>query len=415
MKKLLLGITLAILTSCKKTPDELNVVARPTTFNQVGKVLEGGTFEIASNASWAVIPSAEWVHVSKESGNGNQTITISVDAGTEDRTASITVQAGGIVKTIPVLQVFDVFAEMDDETFRDYCKTATYYDQQATEIRFDSNQDGILSLAEAAEVNRVEFDGLLHSTKLTSLRGIEYFTGVEVLYCGNNTIASLDLRKNTKLTDLHCSYNQLSELNVYGCTLLRDMECGNNPIESLDVSTNVEIETLSCCKSNITFLDVSLCTKLKYLDVGDNAFKNLDLQNNTGLIDLYCHGNQLTELDISGCYQLQNLDCSDNRLVTLDVKDNLFLESLRCSINRISSLDVKMCEKMTNLDYAFNGDITTLDISRCKQLSHLSVGSQMSGSKTTVYVWPEFDTATPSNSITSIVTYGNGSDIDWVR
>ena len=46
--------------------------------------------------------------------------------------------------------------------------------------------------------------------KITSLKGIEYFSHITDLACEGNRIANLDVTKNGQLTTLSCGSNQLT-------------------------------------------------------------------------------------------------------------------------------------------------------------------------------------------------------------
>ena len=60
--------------------------------------------------------------------------------------------------------------------------------------------------------------------KILDLKGIEYFTKITELNCSNNQLTSLDLSKNTALGRLFCSNNKLTSLNVSTNTSLYNIE-----------------------------------------------------------------------------------------------------------------------------------------------------------------------------------------------
>ena len=309
---LLIVAAFGLFFGCKKTPAELNVTAQPMTFNQIGAPVTGtGTIEIASNAAWTIATANDWVHVDKMSGAGNETVTVTLDAGSlNTRNSTITIQADDLVETVSITQLFDAYAEMDDEGFREYCRNAT--DEWGV-LPFDINGDGIISPEEAENVRWIEVEGM----GISSLKGIECFTELEILRCADNAIKSLDLSHNTKLALLNCHNNQLETLNITGCAALASISCANNKLTALDISTNTALRELSCRDNEIATLDASKCTLLELLSYGVN---------------------------------------------TLSTK------------------------------------VFTLDISGCRQLKDLSINGQ----DTDVYVWPEFDTTTPSNSVPKI-------------
>ena len=76
-----------------------------------------------------------------------------------------------------------------DDIFRSY----------VSEI-FDQNGDGILSPDEIE--NAISIDCSWKG--ISSLKGIEYFTAINTLYCGHNQLTALDVSRNTALKTLGC-------------------------------------------------------------------------------------------------------------------------------------------------------------------------------------------------------------------
>ena len=151
---------------------------------------------------------------------------------------------------------------------------------------FDTNNDSSLSDTEIAAVKKIN----CFRKRITNLKGIEYFTSLNNLWCAENKLTALDVSKNTALTDLYCSSNQLTTLDVSKNTALTDLDCGRNQLTTLDVSKN---------------------TALTYLSCGYNQLTTLDVSKNTALTKLSCDNNQLTSLDVSNT-DMDDLNCYDN-------------------------------------------------------------------------------------------------------
>ncbi len=146
-----------------------------------------------------------------------------------------------------------------DDTFRTYVSE-----------NFDKNinNKGRLTEAEANAVTEID----VRNKGIASLKGVEYFT---------------------KLTKLRCNNNQLTELDVSGCTALIGLNCAANQLTSLDVSGCTALTDLSCYNNQLTSLNVSGCTVLEVV---------------------YCNNNQLASLNVSGCPALKSFDCYKNRI-----------------------------------------------------------------------------------------------------
>ena len=172
---------------------------------------------------------------------------------------------------------------------------------------FDTNNDSSLSDTEIAAVKKIN----CFRKRITNLKGIEYFTSLNNLWCAENKLTALDVSKNTALTDLYCSSNQLTTLDISKNTALTDLDCGRNQLTTLDVSKNTALTYLSCGYNQLTTLDVSKNTALTYLSCRNNQLTTLDVSKNTALTKLSCDNNQLTSLDVSNT-DMDDLNCYDN-------------------------------------------------------------------------------------------------------
>ena len=102
---------------------------------------------------------------------------------------------------------------------------------------------------------------------------------------------------------LDCYYNNLTSLNVSGCTALIWLDCNITNLTSLDVSKNTALTYLICSSNNLTSLDVSKNTKLTELICSSNNLTSLDVSKNTKLTELYCHENNLTSAALNQIFR----------------------------------------------------------------------------------------------------------------
>jgi len=103
----------------------------------------------------------------------------------------------------------------------------------------------------------------------------------------------LDVSKNTALTKLDCSSNQLTALDVSKNTALTNLQCRKNQLTALDVSKNTALTNLRCDNNQLTALDVSKNTALTNLHCNNNQLTALDVSKNTALTELECYKNKL--------------------------------------------------------------------------------------------------------------------------
>ena len=233
----------------------------------------------------------------------------------------------------------------------------------------------ILKISEGDEIT----DGMIAATtelsvfgrSIADLTGIEHFTALKTLYCGDNQLTSLDVSNNTALTTLLCESNQLTSLDVSKNTALKVLFCRWNRLPSLDVSKNTALTELHSRSNQLTSLDVSKNTALTELDCYNNQLTSLDVSKNTALTRLYCSSNQLTSLDVSKNTALTGLECGSNQLTSLDVSKNTALGFLHCGGNQLTSLDVSKNTALTRLVCESN-QLTSLDVSKNTALTYLS-------------------------------------------
>ncbi len=190
--------------------------------------------------------------------------------------------------------------------------------------------------------------------RIRSLKGIEYFTELEELYCYGNALSEIDLSKNTALKRLNCSYNKLL---------------------SLDVNGNKELTSLVCSYNQLTNLDLCSNVKLQYIQCDNNQITELDLRNNTALATLSCTDNRLTALDLNSNMALDSLYCNNNQLVTLDLSANLFIDLINCENNEINSLNLGSKNQLRSLWGAKN-KINYLNIEQCPFLMRLTAENE---------------------------------------
>ncbi|MGV8136014.1 MAG: hypothetical protein AB2L20_12430 [Mangrovibacterium sp.] len=86
----------------------------------------------------------------------------------------------------------------------------------------------------------------------------------------------------------------------------------------------------------LTILQELNCVEL--VQSPDNQLTALNVSGCTNLQKLYCDGNELTALNVSGCTKLETLYCNANQLNTLDVSGLNNLQSLSCEQNKLTKI-----------------------------------------------------------------------------
>ncbi len=160
---------------------------------------------------------------------------------------------------------------------------------------------------------------------IDSLKGIEFFTKLKILHCSYNNLIEIDLRGNPNLEKLYCQNNKLTYLDLEYNTKLRYLYCNDNKLTRLYLGYNLDLEYVKCFY---------------------NLLENIYISNNTKLVELDCSGNKLTEIIVNYNPKLKKLSCERNN----------FTELLLGGLTELITLTV---------DYALK---ETLDISKCSKL-----------------------------------------------
>ena len=291
---------------------------------------------------------------------------------------AISIQGFGGVPVLAAGGIAINSTNFPDKNFRDVISGSDY----------DSDGNGYLSSSEINDTLNIRCEGM----DIGSIKGVEYFTALQGLWCKDNHIKYMDLSKNKDLRGVWCSGNdftsldfsanpelvwvycfdcKLTSLNVSKNPHMAYLECSGNPLKTLDVSKNPELEHLICSACELKELDLSGNPKLSHLDALRNKLTSIDLSNNPELrrLDIW-DNHDLGNVDISSLQGLQYYNCANNGVTSIDVSNNPELQKLICSYNGISKLDVSNNHRLAYLDCACN-KISKLDLSNNPQLYFL--------------------------------------------
>lgn len=117
---------------------------------------------------------------------------------------------------------------------------------------------------------------------------IDYNTLADLQIAGCPRIESLRLYRTALHTLPHTGLPNLKQYTLYG----------GPSMESIDLSRNSELTEFSCGKTGLTALDLSHCPKLQRLDCSEPV-QELDLSPCPQLTWIRCYQTELSQLDIS--------------------------------------------------------------------------------------------------------------------
>ncbi|WP_179336891.1 T9SS type A sorting domain-containing protein [Winogradskyella ludwigii] len=272
------------------------------------------------------------------------------------------------------------FVTIPDANFKNYLLNNT---------AINTNGDTEIQCDEAAVYSGAI---LVSNLSIQDLTGIDRFFNLTELDCSNNQLTNIDLTSNDDLLVLDCSNNQLGSLNLLLNTQLVDLYCNANMLTSLDVSNNINLVQLDVNTNQLSALDVSALTGLNSLICGSNQITNLDVSTNSVLTEIACNDNDLFELNVANgnntnfsttvfnATSNSNLDC-------IKVDDAAYSDSNWTNIDSQTSFDETCSCNITIPDAAFkayligNSNINTNGDSeiQCSEASLYSGGISIGG------------------------------------
>ncbi|MVO08879.1 T9SS type A sorting domain-containing protein [Flavobacterium sp. TP390] len=226
--------------------------------------------------------------------------------------------------------------------------------------KIDINDDGEIQVTEATA-----YAGTINvvAKNISDLSGIEAFINVTELWCSQNQLTALNLTQNTALVKLSCFLNQLATLNLSQNTQLEFLGCSHNQLTNLDLSQNTVLNDLSCFSNQLTSLNITNNTLLTSLNCALNALTTLNINQNVNLTHLSCSDNQITNLDITANTVLEYLICSSNQLTSLDCSNNPLLKGIYCERNHLNSLNISQNTALETF-WCYSNSLTSLDVSQ---------------------------------------------------
>ena len=119
---------------------------------------------------------------------------------------------------------------------------------------FDTNEDGEISFTEALLVDSLDLD----SSQISSVTGLEKFENLKILNLSSNSLTLFPNMTLPLLEKLYLSFNQLSNIQLYGFDKLKDLSLEKNTgILSLDFKALEALEKLNIKGTGLNVVDLT--------------------------------------------------------------------------------------------------------------------------------------------------------------
>ena len=304
----------------------------------------------------------------------------------------------GILTAASLLAFTAVQAAADDPVYTDETGDKFTYTQDASRIYLtftEDNGDGIVTVPKTINGNNISV--FLSEASFTTLNAkdcsnliginitgngvkdliLDGCTGLEQFTCSyNRQIGKLDLSGFKKLYSLTCVNDDLTAINIDGCSALRYLDLHFNDISELDVSGCPDLIELNCNYNAISAIDLRKNPSLKKFAGSHSNLGSIDLSNNSELTELNLAGTFIRKVDLSNNKKLKKLDLSHIPLGKIDLKDHIGITYLNLSNTGLTELDLSTLKDLQSLDVSYNS-LACLDMSNntkvttftCKQNS----------------------------------------------
>ena len=289
-----------------------------------------------------------------------------------------------IIKTICTLFVFFAIVGCDKDE-KETIPTGAFPDllfEKYILQNFDTDKDGLISFSEARAIKEINCSDM----RLTSLKGIQYFTELEKLDCSKNEIRDIDVTKNTSLKVFYCDYCDLGEsIDISKNILLERFHCSyNHNLKTINLNNNTNlIELHIIYNDNLSSLDLSANKNLQILSCADNAsLKSIDVSNNKGLKELFSNSEYYSGLIITGLdghNLIEKLELIGVKAQTINIKGSP-LKVFDCKVDDLASLNLSGCNKLESLKldrYNSNHNNLSIDINNCSSLNLIEIQGYM--------------------------------------
>lgn len=231
------------------------------------------------------------------------------------------------------------------------------FEQALIDLGYDDVLDDYVLTSNIITVTEL----ILSYKNISDMTGIEEFEALEHLESNGNHHNSLDISQNANLTYLDCSGSEVDELVLNNALIT--LHCSSNQLTNIDLSNCINLRLLRLDSNSLTELDVSNNNLLIELGIIGNLIENIDLNNNPFLETLSCSSNYLTEIDTSNNPLLINLYCGYNNvpIASIDVSNNPLLEILFVKDSGVKSLDLSNNTNLISLGCNIN-QLTELNL-----------------------------------------------------
>ncbi|MDD6927760.1 MAG: T9SS type A sorting domain-containing protein [Bacteroidales bacterium] len=188
----------------------------------------------------------------------------------------------------------------------------------------------------------------------------------------NSPLAKIDLSEAALLNSLNVSYCKLQELPLGKKSKLTYLWAQGNQLSSIDLSGCSSLQNIDISQNQLAGT-VTLSASIANADLSDNKLTEVVLAPGSQIMDLSIRNNQLSSFSVSEAPHLRMLDLFKNQLTAVSLQGKLQeLVALNLGKNQISDIDLTQCTALRGLTLSYN-PMKKVDLAPCKELTAISI------------------------------------------
>lgn len=188
----------------------------------------------------------------------------------------------------------------------------------------------------------------------------------------NSPLAKIDLSEAALLNSLNVSHCKLQELPLDKKSKLTYLWAQGNQLSSIDLSGCSSLQNIDISQNQLAGT-VTLSASIANADLSDNKLTEVVLAPGSQIMDLSIRNNQLSSFSVSEAPHLRMLDLFKNQLTAVSLQGKLQeLVALNLGKNQISDIDLAQCTALRGLTLSYN-PMKKVDLAPCKELTAISI------------------------------------------
>lgn len=190
------------------------------------------------------------------------------------------------------------------------------FEQALINLGHDNILDGQVDYDNIKSIRRLD----ISNKSISSLEGIKYFTALNELYAGQNTITEIDFNGLINLEYIIMNNNNINRVDLSALRQMRKISFARNNLEFLNI-TNLKLVFINVEDNNLTEILGLEMTLMRDFFVSNNNLSEIDLTAAVELYQFHITENDFTKIDLSNAVKVAHVYANNNHLTYINIKN----------------------------------------------------------------------------------------------